>query len=171
MKDKRCLPWELNAHRVRLLVLAVLLQSGLAGAAENMRFSGSLITPPDCTINDGQQIDVNFGDHVGVSKVDGVNYLQTVNYQLRCEPNSGGATLGLTLTGPQAAFDTAALQTSRPGLGVRLTLDGQPFRLATRVPVDASAPPVLRAVPVRDPDVMLTEGAFEVLATLRADYQ
>ncbi|EJC6395434.1 fimbrial protein [Serratia marcescens] len=152
-------------------VLLMLLSGVSVQATANMQFSGALITPPLCTLNGGQQIDVNFGDRVGVRKVDGVNYRQTVDYQLQCEPGASGVALGLTLTGPQALFDTATLQTNRPGLGIRMTLDGQPFELATRVVIDAGHPPVLQAVPVKAPDATLEEGAFEVLATLLADYQ
>ncbi|MEG9795528.1 fimbrial protein [Serratia marcescens] len=140
-------------------------------AEENMQFRGTLLTPPPCTLNGGQRIDVDFGASLGVNKVDGVNYRQTVDYQLVCEPGASGKTLGLTLTGPAATYDTATLQTSQAGLGIRLTLGGQPFRLATRVQIDASAPPVLQAVPVKAPDATLTQGEFEVLATLLADYQ
>lgn len=151
--------------------LLILLSSLPVQATENMQFRGTLLTPALCTLNGGQQIDVDFGERVGVRKVDGINYRQTVDYQLRCEPSVSGTALGLTLTGPQASFDTATLQTSRPGLGIRLTLDDKPFNLATRVLIDAKSPAVLQAVPVKAPDATLEEGGFEVLATLLADYQ
>ena len=164
----------MNGERNRWLAAlgaGLVLLGSLSAQADNMQFRGSLITPPLCSLNGGQQIDVNFGDRVGVKKVDGVNYRQTVDYQLKCEPGVSGAALGLTLTGPQAVFDTATLQTSQAGLGIRMTLDGKPFVLAQRVVIDAAQPPVLQAVPVRAPDATLEEGAFEVLATLLADYQ
>ncbi|CAI1948980.1 MULTISPECIES: fimbrial protein [Serratia] len=151
--------------------LLLMVGSSPVQAAENMQFRGTLLTPAPCTLNGGQRIDVDFGASLGVNTVDGINYRQTVDYQLVCEPGASGKTLGLTLTGPAAAYDTATLQTSQAGLGIRLTLGGQPFRLATRVLIEASAPPVLQAVPVKAPDATLTEGAFEVLATLLADYQ
>lgn len=161
-----------HARRFALAIgLLILVGSRPAQAEENMQFRGTLLSPAPCTLNGGQQIDVDFGARLGVNKIDGVNYRQTVDYQLKCEPGASGKALGLMLTGPAASFDTATLQTSQPGLGIRLTLSNQPFRLSTPVLIEASNPPVLQAVPVKAPNAMLTEGTFEVLATLLVVYQ
>ncbi|CAI1103177.1 putative minor fimbrial subunit StfF [Serratia quinivorans] len=156
----------------RLSILGgLLVLVGPVAKADNMQFYGTLVTPPLCSLNGGRQIDVNFGERVGVNKVDGRNYLQTVNYQLQCEPGASGAVLGLTLIGPRAVFDRAGLQTDREGLAIHMMLGGKPFELSTRVEIDAALPPTLEAVPVKAPGVKLEEGRFEVLATLMADYQ
>lgn len=165
MKSKSC------RHVLFALVMAGFLCALSVQAVENMRFQGTIIERAPCVINGGKQIEVNFGERVGVNKVDGVNYRQTVDYQLQCEAGASTPGLGLTLTGPQSTFDTAALQTSQTGLGIRMTLDGKAYPIASRVPIKADSPPVLQAVPVKAPNVQLTEGAFEVLATLLADYQ
>ncbi|MGP2758151.1 fimbrial protein [Serratia marcescens] len=157
------------------LVLSLLLFSGSGfsalHAAENMHFSGTLIAPPPCTINNGQLVDVDFGQRVGVNKVDGKNYLQTVDYQIACEPGISGLVLGLTVTGVPVGFDEAALKTDLPDLGIRLLQAGKPFILNQRIAINAQNPPILQAVPVKKPGAELSAGAFVAWATLLADYQ
>ncbi len=142
-----------------------------AQAEDNMRFQGALIELPPCVINGGEQIEVNFGERIGVGKVDGVNYLQTVDYRLQCEPGSSGSGLGLTLMAMDSSLGRDIIMTNLYGFGIRMTLNGQPLYLNQRVLIDSANPPVMQAVPVQDPDLYLTVGAFEVMATLLADYQ
>ncbi len=157
------------------LLACTLFLSMLPGhAADNaaaMTFSGILNDPPACVINNGQQIDVDFGERVGISKVDGQNYLQTINYEIKCEPGSSGHTLGLTLVAAASGFDTAAVPTTVPDLAVRLLLAGNAFVLNKRVAIDAANPPVLQAVPVKRQGSALKPQAFSAQATLLADYQ
>ncbi|MBF8219170.1 fimbrial protein [Serratia ureilytica] len=160
--------------RSRLALLLLPFIGGMiaqATAAENMRFSGTLIAPPPCTINNGQMVDVDFGQRVGVKKVDGKNYLQEVKYEIKCEDGISGLVLGLTVIGTPAGFDDAALKTDITDLGIRILRDGQPFKLNQRIAIDAENLPVLQAVPVKKPGVELNTGAFVALATLLADYQ
>lgn len=149
----------------------VLLPSSLP-AAENMQLHGSLIEPPPCRINDGKTIDVDFGDRLGINKIDGVNYLQSVNYTVTCEAGASTGDMTLTVSGTATSFDKAAVQTNKAQLGLRLLLSGKPFVLATPVPVDPNRLPVLQVVPVQLPgSKALTVGAFEAAATLQTDYQ
>ena len=156
---------------LRCFSVALLLGSMQAQAFPNMAFYGTLNAPPPCTINNGEQVDVDFGDRVGVNKVDGQNYMQMVNYRISCEQGITGLNMGLMVSGSPTGFDTAALQTNIPDLGVRLLQNGQPFALNKRMNIDAANPPVLQAVPVKKPGVELKAGAFAVTATLLADYQ
>ncbi|MBH3259024.1 fimbrial protein [Serratia marcescens] len=135
-----------------------------------MSFTGTLNEPPACVINNGQQIDVDFGERVGIGKVDGQNYLQTVGYHIDCEPGSG-QTLGVTVVAAASSFDAAAVPTSVPDLAVRLLLGGSAFELNRRVSIDAANPPQLQAVPVKRAGAMLKPAAFSAQALLMADYQ
>lgn len=158
----------------------LLLVSGLVGGigtvqAEgdvDMTFRGTLIEPPPCTINDGNRVDVNFGERVGINKVDGVNYRQVLNYQLSCQ-NTGSSSweLTLSLSGATAGFDNQALLTNKENLGIRLYQNDQPFTPGSTLNIDLTNPPRLAAVPVKREGATLTEGTFEAWATLRADYQ
>lgn len=151
--------------------IALLLGSLPVQAVPNMAFYGTLNAPPPCTINNGEQVDVDFGDRVGVNKVDGQNYMKTVNYRITCGQGASGLAMGLKVTGSASGFDAAALQTNITDLGIRLLQNGQPFTLNKRMNIDAANPPVLQAVPVKKPGVELKAGAFTVTATLLADYQ
>ncbi len=160
---------------VNTLLLTGLLGMATAVQAEgdaDMTFRGTLIEPPPCSINDGSQVDVDFGERVGINKVDGVNYRQLMNYQITCENGSSGAwALTLNLSGTAAGFDNNALMTSKNNLGIRVYQNDEPFTPGSTLNIDLANPPRLEVVPVKKADTTLTEGAFEAWATLRADYQ
>lgn len=144
----------------------------LAEGDVDMTFRGTLREPPPCTINDGNRVDVDFGERVGINKVDGVNYRQLMNYQITCDNASSGSwALTLSLTGAAAGFDEQALQTNKTDLGIRVYQNDKPFTPGSTLAIDISNPPRLEAVPVKREGATLTEGAFESWATLRADYQ
>lgn len=146
--------------------------STLAAGDVDMMFRGTLITPPQCTINDGNRIDVDFGERLGINKVDGVNYRQRVNYQVRCDnDNATGFSLMLSLSGTPTDFDANALQTSKTGLGVRMYQNNRPFTPNTELTITQNNLPTLEVVPVKKIGAALDKGSFEAWATLKADYQ
>lgn len=159
--------------------LGQLLLAGLLGTTflvqaageADMTFHGTLITPPPCTINDGERIDVNFGERLGINKVDGVNYRMPVNYQISCEQGDSGWSLSLSLSGTPVVFDEQALQSDRADLAIRVYWNDTPFTPNSRLDINPANPPRLEAVPVKRTGATLTEGAFEAWATLQADYQ
>lgn len=144
----------------------------LAGQADdNMSFHGTLVAPP-CTISNGKTIEVAFGNDLGVNKIDGNNYKQPVNYTVDCEAGYSANNLEIVVdTTHPAAFDNAAVTTDKPGLGIRILVDGVAATFAQRVAVvNPASPPRIEAVPVQDPALKLEAGAFEATLTLRADY-
>lgn len=159
--------------------MSALLLSGLlsmaataAGKSDaDMTFHGTLIEPPPCTINDGDRIDVDFGERVGINKVDGVNYRQVINYHITCESGHAGAwAMTLSLEGNAASFDGNALLTNKDNLGIRVYQNDTPFVPGSSLDIDWAKPPRLEAVPVKKAGSTLIEGAFDAWATLRADY-
>ncbi|PHY73474.1 fimbrial protein [Serratia marcescens] len=137
-----------------------------------MSFHGTLLTPPSCTINDGQQIEVNFGARIGIHRVDGVNYRQSLNYQITCNTlTHTDWALTLSLSGVAAGFDKEALLTNQPNLAIRIYQNNKPFAPGNILRINLANPPKLTAVPVKKEGTELTEGAFEAWATLRAEYQ
>lgn len=165
-----------------LNTLAALVLAGATGVppafAEgdvDMTFHGTLVEPPPCVINDDNRIEVDFGDRVGINKVDGVNYRTPLSYQITCESASSGSAgkwaLNLSLTGSPAGFDNEALVTDKDNLGIRIYRGDVPFTPNSTVAIELGNQPVLEAVPVKNAGSTLTEGAFEAWATLRADYQ
>ncbi|CNH21890.1 minor pili exported protein [Yersinia massiliensis] len=140
--------------------------------ADDMLFTGTLITPAPCVISGGDTLDVPFGENLGVNKIDGINYTRAVPYTAVCSSPVGSAELGITIvSGAVTTFDPAAIQTNTPNLGIRILKNGSAFTLNTRIPYDQSNPPVLQAVPVQAPGATLSEGSFEATATLLVDYQ
>ncbi|MBU9828526.1 fimbrial protein [Rahnella sp. FC061912-K] len=157
---------------MRCLMLGLLLAcSHSLCAAENMLFRGTLIEPPPCTINDSGIVDVDFGERVGINKVDGVNYLKAMDYRITCEPGVSGLDMTLTLSGLQTGYDNAAVQTDLADLGIRVLQNGKPFTLNTPLGIDPKNPPALEAVPVKTPGATLKAEAFAATATLKAEYQ
>jgi type 1 fimbria pilin len=153
-----------------LLVLGALFSSPL-WAVDNVQFRGTLIEPAPCKISDGELIDVDFGDRVGVNKVDGVNYQQPLNYRITCEPGSSGLDMMLTLSGQATSYDTAAVRTNITDLGIRVLQNSTPFTLNQPLKIDSKNPPKLEAVPVKTPGSTLKGGAFVATANLQVSYQ
>nr|WP_241389472.1 MULTISPECIES: fimbrial protein [Serratia] len=153
-----------------VFMLNILLFNRLAWGDTDINFYGTLIAPPLCEVNEGNNIDVPFGN-VGINKVDGINYLTTLDYTVSCESSTQTWVMYLTLTGDMTAYDGAAVNTTVSGLGIKVFQNGLPFTLGEPVPVNPSALPVLTAVPIKDPVATLTEGNFVGTATLQAEYQ
>ncbi|HIE4390642.1 TPA: fimbrial protein [Serratia liquefaciens] len=152
-----------------LLVFGALSTPGWA--KENMKFYGTLVEPPACTINNGGNVDVDFGNRVGVKKVDGVNYLQPMNYQITCDPNANAWRMTLEITGKAATYDKAGVVTNITDLAIQIKQNGVAFELNKPIPISLTNPPQLEAVPVKRPGATLKEGPFEATATLKAVYQ
>ncbi|CAI0697350.1 fimbrial protein [Serratia quinivorans] len=151
--------------------LLLMWVGGTACAAENMKLYGTLVEPPPCTINDGGMVDVDFGNRVGVKKVDGVNYLQPINYQITCDPNANSWNMTLEIVGASTNYDKAAVVTDATDLGIQILQNGQPFELNKPIAIRLASKPKLEAVPVKRPGAQLKEGPFEATATLLAVYQ
>jgi len=114
---------------------------------------------------------VDFGQRVGVNKVDGINYRQAVNYRINCDSTETRPwKMSLTLKGNATDFDKAAIQTDNGNLGIRIYQDNVPFTLNSSIKIDPANPPRLEAVPIAKPGEKLSGGAFAATAILQADY-
>ncbi|CAI0719944.1 Minor fimbrial protein prsF precursor [Serratia entomophila] len=136
-------------------------------ATVNVRVT--VLSPP-CVINGGRTIEVDFGDSLIITRVDGNNYTKAVDYTLTCTGNSSNA-MKLQVMGNPTAFEPSALQTSVADLGIALKANGG--ALAVNEWLDFTYPnaPQLQAVPVKRAGATLAGGEFTAAATLRVDYQ
>ncbi|MEE4412062.1 MULTISPECIES: fimbrial protein [unclassified Serratia (in: enterobacteria)] len=141
-------------------------------ADSDVRFFGTLLSNPPCTINGGQPIEIDFGE-VGVNKVDGQNYAQPFRVIYECEGVSTDKVL--RYLGAATAFDKAAVQSNIPEFGIRLQhqKDGitAPFDVGSTlaIPSYLGASDFI-ATPVKKTGVELQEGAFAAAATLQLEY-
>lgn len=155
--------------KARPLVLILWLAASVPSAyALQVTFEGGLVESLPCTVNDGQLIEVDFGNSLIIRNLDGVRYREPIQYRLVC---SGLGTVKLSVQGNPVSFDSAAVQTDKTGLGIRLELAGNAFALNTPVVVDPVNPPTLTAVPVANPAQKPGPGAFTARATLLAEYE
>lgn len=142
------------------------------GDSVTYNFKGHFLVLSPCVINDDKVLDIAFNT-VGVKKVDGVNYKQTIPYTVECKGEPDNTPLNLTVTGTAESFDNAAVTTDAAGLGIQIQADGQPLKLNTAkaTTLGALSTLVLTAVPVKDPATELTAQVFSATATLKVDYQ
>lgn len=141
-------------------------------ALSNISFHGYLVQPPNCSISNGQNIELTFRD-VNIDDINGSNYEQVVPYAITCDTAVRDPQMEMTLTwsGTQSDFDDSAVATDINGLGIHLKQAGSDFKLNTSLVVNETSLPVLTAVPVKKSGVDLPEADFEAWATLQVDYQ
>lgn len=157
------------------LLMISLIQTARAnqvGDSVTYNFKGHFLVLPTCIISDDKVLDIAFNT-VGVKKVDGVNYKQTIPYTVECKGEPDTTPLNLTVTGTAESFDEAAVTTNASGLGIQIQADGVPLKLNTAraTTLGALSSLVLTAVPVKDPATELTAQIFSATATLKVDYQ
>ncbi|WP_162302916.1 fimbrial protein [Serratia sp. P2ACOL2] len=139
-----------------------------------MRFYGTLIAPLPCIINGGQVIEVNFGDDLVTSRIDGRNYRKDIEYTLDCR-NAGANTVQMQIQGTGASFDGKVLATlERTDLGIALKTDDGPsnfLNINTWLKIQFGTTPRLGAVPVKAEGSQLQPGSFSAGATMLIEYQ
>lgn len=135
-----------------------------------IKFDGTLIEPPPCTINGGAPINVDFGNEVMTTRVDGINYIKDIIFSLECS-GATSKTLRLQIKGTGASFDSTKLASDKADLAIALTANGSAFPVNQWLNYNDPSKPVLKAVPVKKDNATLTGGAFKATATMMIDYQ
>lgn len=166
----------------RIGSMSVVMGALLSGLSYgNWAFDGRLILPPVCQLSQQNPLEVSFGK-VGVGKVDGKQYEQSIPYELQCD-GENTTTLGqrwkvsLTFSGTPAGagFDDATLKVAGAenagNAGIRIQKDGTPQPLNTAFLIDVAALPRLSAVPVKRPGSDLVAGDFTATGTLTVSFQ
>jgi len=146
------------------------LRDGADNGTVTVTIKGILLEAPPCVINNNQPIDVNFGDNLNISKIDGSNFIKTVDYSLTCNGNSSND-MTLSIEGNATDFDAAALQTNMGDLGVELQHDGSKVNIGEAMSFTYPTLPVLQAVPVKRTGATLAPGEFSAGATMVVDLQ
>ncbi len=140
-----------------------------AGAGDHGERAGHRAFAP-CIINGGRPIEVDFGDEVMTTRIDGANYRRAVNYTLTCSGQSSNG-LKLQVQGAASGFDGQLLRTSKDGLGIALLNGGRRWPVNQWLSFTYPAAPTPEAVPVKSASARLTAGEFTAGATMKVDYQ
>ncbi|CAQ82822.1 MULTISPECIES: fimbrial protein [Photorhabdus] len=130
---------------------------------------GVVIAPPPCEINNGNTIDVDFGE-VMITRIDGVNYMKPVKYTVKCEKMPVNA-MKMKIAGNTASFDRMVLETNRAGLGIAVIHNGQKLPVNDWMKFTYPNFPELHAVPVKEMSAVLKGGNFGAGATMMVEYQ
>ncbi|CAI1872479.1 Minor fimbrial protein prsF precursor [Serratia quinivorans] len=160
--------YKVNCKTVFALALALCASSAMA-AQTTIRVSVTIVAPV-CVINDNQQINVDFGNDVVTTKVDGSYKKVPITYSVQCQ-NSPSNNMKLQIMGNGASFDSNVLATNKTGLGIALLMNGGQLPLNSWRDFTYPSLPKLEAVPVKQAGVTLSGGAFSAGATLKVDYQ
>lgn len=136
-----------------VLFSALLTTVPVSAMPVNIR--GTVILPPPCTINNNQTIWVDFGDEVMTTRIDGVNYKQTIAYSLSCDIQKSND-LKMRIQGGTAGFGTGLLSTNKGDLGIALYYGTQRLNINTWFNYTYPNQPVLYAVPVKRSGATLT---------------
>ncbi|MDO2950297.1 hypothetical protein M8828_18270 [Aeromonas simiae] len=142
-----------------------------AGGSLNLNVSGVIVDTPDCTVNSGEEVDVDFGDRVMIRKLDGVTYQRReIVYDLRCD-GLAMPYLSLSIRGETAAFGSGILKTNMQELGIQLFHDDVPLRVGETLNFTYGDSPHLYAVPIAGKPEQLSEGSFKGSGTMVFAYQ
>ncbi|WP_426763101.1 fimbrial protein [Hafnia paralvei] len=132
-----------------------------------VKITGNILPAPVCKINNDQASpQVEFGSDVRTDLIDGVTYrAKTVPVTVTCDREPGGV-IQFSLTGTASAFDTAALQTTVTGLGIKIYNGTKAMDINSWGDINYDEPLNLIAVPVKLPGITLQGGEFSASGTL-----
>ncbi|MCU5771609.1 fimbrial protein [Erwiniaceae bacterium BAC15a-03b] len=157
-------------------MLAAILFSGLSPAWSAPQQQLTLrvaINAPACNINQGQAINVDFGNDIFITQVNGENYKQPISFSLSCNAYTP-VTMRLRFDGTTAQFDAGVLATTMSDLGIKLLQGsggGTPLSPGSWLNFDRTAGiPSLQAVLVQRAGSTLAAGEFTGTATLVVEH-
>lgn len=167
-------------HHQSVLLLVLLLATHAVYAQETedkvlphgtkIEIKANIIAPPACSINNDNKIEIDFGK-ASIKRIDGKNYRQKVNYQVKCEDTEESQLLSLKISGTSASFDVNLLNTTTSGLGIKFEQGTEQLNLNTALDIQYNNMPALYAVLVKDSSKTPLEGEFTGSATLKIEYR
>ncbi|MBW1214088.1 fimbrial protein [Pantoea allii] len=166
--------------RVVLLSLVLIFSNAQAtqeGDTTIVNVSGTIIenSGSDCTINNGAQQLVYFGDDVYIAKIDGVNYKKTIlPVSFKCDEGSNGLVeISFVGAGTGEGCDTV-LCTSIPGLGLQIYENESKITLGKKIYAEVKngsviIPSSFYAAPVKINSTQLKAGEFTSVMSIIID--
>jgi len=138
--------------------------------------SAILYVPDKCVVNEGQLINVEFGE-IGGNDLNGSNYPQNIPVRFQCEGGSfedGTLNIKLAVSGSAAPFTNNAFKTDKNDLGIQLTHNGRlvvPNEFYPVPNVGNGGSWDLVAAPLANGGKEIDEGEFNASATIVAAFQ
>lgn len=129
---------------------------------------GEVLSKP-CTINNGQTIEIDFGD-VMTTRVQDEVYKEPIEYTVSCKDGIKPK-LNIFIDGLSSSFDQGLLKTSVGNLAVRFTADSKDFPLRSKRSFNFANPAKLDAILVKKSGTDLPAKSFTAIATLKVEYQ
>ena len=152
------------------LAVLVLLTGPQVKATSTITVKLTIVAPPPCVINHNSPIEVDFGNDVLTTRVDGSYKKMPLSYTVECTGAPSNA-MKLQVLGNGADFDTDVLRTNQNGLGVALLRNGKVQPINRWLNFTYPNLPQFEVVPVKQAGVSLSGGAFSAGATMKVDYQ
>lgn len=159
-----------KASRPGQMLCAALMVLGLGAEAATSTITVKVtITAPPCEINNNELIEVDFGNDVLTTRVDGTYKKRPVPYSVHCKGGSSNA-VKMLIEGNGASFNNQVLTTNKTDFGIEIRRNGS--RLPINSWLDFTYPnwPELEAVPVKRAGATLTGGPFSAGATMKVEY-
>lgn len=128
-----------------------------------------VVESASCTLNNGNDINVTFGNEVDIAEINGVNYKTKIPYNLQCS-NLGKNSITMEISGATAEFGTGLLSV-QPGFAIQILSDEVAQSVNSPFAIDGHNLPTLMAVPVKNAGATLTPGAFDTSATIIVTYE
>ncbi|WP_048961482.1 fimbrial protein [Enterobacter bugandensis] len=165
-----------------MLVVSLLLISGLVqagkqeivtsgdGGGKMVTFKGSLSGAVMCTINNGDDVNVSFGN-VNITNIRDGRYIRPVPYLIRCQGASIHSMVYMRLdTDRRGVWDTNAMGTTLDGLEVKFLNNGTPQKVGEWFRVDLFKQPSLNLQLEINPNITPELMPFTATGTLTAEF-
>lgn len=138
--------------------------------------SAILYVPDKCVVNEGQLINVEFGE-IGGSNLNGASYPQSIPVRFQCEGGSfedGTLNIKLAVSGTPAPFSNNAFKTDKTDLGIEIKHNGQlviPNEFYPVPNIGNGGSWNLVAAPLANGGKEIAEGEFNASATIVAAFE
>ncbi|EMA4784641.1 MULTISPECIES: fimbrial protein [Providencia] len=167
---------------VIISVMAFFINVGTSIASNDVKINmtGNLLDFPPCDVYSsdgvGSPIHIHFNE-IGIQRIDGNRFKQNWILKVSCDGTLGAnVPIELKYNGEDSGFDTQALVTDKPGLGIRLYRSdngsvvelNKPYTLVMSKGGKLDIP--LYSVPVKGGKSVLSAGQFTASATLELNY-
>ncbi len=152
---------------VLLLTLQISSVFGFSGFLY-IDIKGEVLSKP-CSINNGQTIEIDFGD-VLTTRVQDEVYKAPIDYTVTCK-DGVQPKLNIFIEGISASFDQRLLKTDIDNLAVLFKADTSDFPLKKKLAFNFANPLKLYAVLVKKSGTDLPAKSFTANATLKVVYQ